>query len=453
MKKNKKLHINFIEYQKKIINHPNYKDMPDLYNNDGSIRWIVTKNSEIGKKREKWWRNKKKNLIKEGVIFPNNEQLHPVCLYLHPTKKKIDSTTGIEWDIRYVYPNKNTLKKINKFFDKSYQLDNELTIFKILDEIYDNKKFYLINKIFPGVNCKESLENIKEFINKEFVNKFQRGLLSPGAMANPPDRLDGFHNHCLGMRSTEDSGRSKSNLQKYGEDRRAYEYWTDGDWKLSAWLMKEFNKHGLSADHIGPISLGFSNRPSFNPMSARDNSAKGNRLTLADFNQLINDEKNGDKVVSWHIEPLWNKVKSKIKIQCNTDARKLSKLMRQNLHYNLIIFYELYSNGFKDFLESFLNPSYAFYNHKFKKFNKKTGEYEVLSKKGSITQYKNNAKRYVRKSFEYLKKYKKIENRKLDSISEKKIKDLIEQFKLQPNKDNLLKILDKNADYLIKKYY
>ena len=60
MKKNKKLHINFIEYQKKIINHPNYKDMPDLYNNDGSIRWIVTKNSEIGKKREKWWRNKKK---------------------------------------------------------------------------------------------------------------------------------------------------------------------------------------------------------------------------------------------------------------------------------------------------------------------------------------------------------------------------------------------------------
>ena len=136
-----------------------------------------------------------------------------------------------------------------------------------------------------------------------------------------------------------------------------------------------------------------------------------------------------------------------------TEEEKLSKLMRQNLHYNLIIFYELYSNGFENFLKSFLNPSYAFYHHKFQKFNKKNGEYEVLSKKGSITQYKNNAKRYVRKSFEYLKKYKKIENRKLDSISEKKIKDFIEQFKLQPNKDNLLKILDKNADYLIKKYY
>ena len=64
--------------------------------------------------------------------------------------------------------------------------------------------------------------------------------------------------------------------------------------------MREFNKHGLSADHVGPISLGFSNRPSFNPMSARDNSAKGNRLTFKDFNQLIKEEKNGEKVVSWH---------------------------------------------------------------------------------------------------------------------------------------------------------
>ena len=449
----KVLHPNFIAYQKMIIEHPNYKDMPDLLNNDGSIKWIVTKNSIIGKKREAWWRNKKKELIKKGVIFPNNDQLHPVCLHIHPTKKKIDSTTGIEWDCRYVYPTKRIIKKINKFFDKDYEVDNDLTIFKILDEIYAHKNFYLIDKIFPTVKYEKNLEDIKTFIETKFVNKFPRGLLSPGAMADPPDRLDGFHNHCLATRSTEDSGRHSSNLQKYGEDRRAYEFWADGDWKKSAWLMREFNKHGLSADHVGPISLGFSNRPSFNPMSARDNSAKGNRLTFKDFNQLIKEEKNGEKVVSWHSEPLWNKIKSKIKVQDNIDSKKLSKLMRENLHQNLIIFYELYSNGFQKFLETFLNPKYAFYNHEFIEFNKITGGYKAVSTKGSKTQYENNAQRYIKKSFEYLKKYKIIENRKLDNISEKQIKKYIEQFKIKPDKDSLLKILEENANFLIKKYY
>ena len=131
----KVLHPNFIAYQKMIIEHPNYKDMPDLLNNDGSIKWIVTKNSIIGKKRESWWRNKKKELIKKGVIFPNNDQLHPVCLHIHPTKKKIDSTTGIEWDCRYVYPTKRIIKNIpekikatnlknfkNKLFENVYEI-------------------------------------------------------------------------------------------------------------------------------------------------------------------------------------------------------------------------------------------------------------------------------------------------------------------------------------------
>ena len=55
------------------------------------------------------------------------------------------------------------------------------------------------------------------------------------------------------------------------------------------------------------------------------------------------------------MSPKGQKDETKIKIQSNKDAIKLSKLMRQNLHYNLIIFYELYSNGFKNFLESFFN--------------------------------------------------------------------------------------------------
>ena len=64
-------------------------------------------------------------------------------------------------------------------------------------------------------------------------------------MSNCPDRLDGFHDHCLKCRPSSDKGRHQSNLQKYGEDRRAYEYWSDGNWKKASWLMKEFNKHNL----------------------------------------------------------------------------------------------------------------------------------------------------------------------------------------------------------------
>ena len=48
----KKLHPNCIEYQKKIVNHPNYKDIPGIYNNlmisDGLL--LVKVNSD---KKEK----------------------------------------------------------------------------------------------------------------------------------------------------------------------------------------------------------------------------------------------------------------------------------------------------------------------------------------------------------------------------------------------------------------
>lgn len=62
--------------------------------------------------------------------------------------------------------------------------------------------------------------------------------------------------------------------------------------------MKVFNKHGVSPDHIGPISLGFCHRPKFNVTSKTLNSAKGNRMSYSDVNLLIEDEKRGEKVVS-----------------------------------------------------------------------------------------------------------------------------------------------------------
>lgn len=81
-------------------------------------------------------------------------------------------------------------------------------------------------------------------------------------------------------------------MATYNKDRRAYEYWSDGNIAAANQLMRDqliFN--GLSADHIGPISLGFIHDPLYlQPMTSSDNSSKRDRLYDADIINLINRE-------------------------------------------------------------------------------------------------------------------------------------------------------------------
>jgi len=446
MKEKLPLHKNHVKYQKYIISHPNYKNIPQPY------PWVAAGNSENGKARKIWWLEKKKELKDKGIPISDHAELSPTCLVNHPTQKKNCKICGESWSLEYIYPNKNTLKTINIIFSKNYNLNNNLTILYILEKEFNlNKKdcFIKLNLIFENINSCKSLDEGLEFIKNNFVNKFSKKL-SPGAMSNCPDRLDGFHDHCLKCRPSSDKGRHQSNLQKYGEDRRAYEYWSDGNWKKASWLMKEFNKHNLSPDHVGPISLGFCHRPSFNPMTKAENSAKGNRLTLNDFKQLIEEEKS-EKIVSWHTVPLWNVIKKKIKNK--NDISKLNKIMRKNMHIILLILYELHKAGFEKFLTTFLNPQYAYYSYKFTNFDKQTGKYIAQKIEGTKKQYRNNASRYIRKSFEYLKKYKNKKNRKLSNLAEKNINNYINAFRKNPKKETLLKIFQDNAKQLIDRYF
>ena len=270
-------------------------------------------------------------------------------------------------------------------------------------------------------------------------------------MSNCPDRLDGFHSYNLCCRSKEDSGRHSSNLSKYGEDRRAYENWADGDWKAASWLMKIFNKHKVSADHIGPISLGFAHRPVFQPMSKAENSSKGNRMTFNDFNRLLRDEDNGEQVVSWHTLPIWNRLKKYMRNE--DDVSELCKYMRKNMHYVLTVLAQLHSDGLEKLLESFLNPEYAYYSIKFEGFNSTTGTYDKMIKtKGDKTQYSRNAKRYMRIAFEQLNEYKSKKNRRTKDLHDHELEnysalvikvfneDGIEQAKLK-----LIEIFDQIA--------
>ena len=260
----------------------------------------------------------------------------------------------------------------------------------------------------------------------DYVYPNKRGGLSPGVMSNAPDRLDGFHSYNLCCRSKHDKGRHKSNLARYGEDRRAYENWAEGDWKAASWLMKEFQKHGVSADHLGPISLGFRHIPRFRPLSRAANSARNNRMTLNDVKILITDEKKED-IISKHSEYIWNLLKNKVKN--DMDALRLSKLMRENLHHILSIFSFLVGKGCKDFLiRNFLHPEYANYSIKFDGFDPKTGLYKKMIKtKGTKKQYRNNTKRYIRISFESLKQYSLKKNRNLKQWLINDIESILEE--------------------------
>lgn len=387
-RKKRNWHPDFVKYMEFIVSHPNYKEMPYAYKDDGTIRWIVAGKSEIGQARLKWWDKKREELSipKEG------KWISKVARKIHPLGEKPCQVCGKVMKLDYVYKNK-------------------------------------------------------------------RGTLSPGAMSNAPDRFDGYHSYNQCCRSKEDTGRHKENLQRYGEDRRAYEFWVDGDWKAASWLMQEFRKNKVSPDHIGPISLGFSHRPRFNPMSASDNSAKNNRMTLDDVKFLLKDEEKGEMVVSWHSKFIWDKLKHKVK--SSEDSLKLSKLMRQNMHYVLRMLYVIHKEGHSDFLvKNFLHPEYAKFSISFENFNHKDGTFtKIIKIEGDKKQYTNNAERYVRKSLLSLEKYEDKKNRRVIDWEDKEldkrleiIVGLLKQKKEEQAKEEMSAILKLLAEKAEKKF-
>jgi Alw26I/Eco31I/Esp3I family type II restriction endonuclease len=401
-------HPNFILYTESIVKHSNYKGLFFERGADGRVKWVVAGKSEKGLLRRSWWDEQCKinNIKIEAGCYQK------IALKIHPTKKHTCQICGKELSIEYIYPNKRTIDSIKKEFGITVAPYTE-DIFQIVARLANSQEgIEKVKRIFKITPIKlVSVAELNEHLKKYFVDCFAKGLLSPGAMSNSPDRFDGFHSDGACHRHESDKGRHKSNLQRYGQDRRVYENWADGDWKKADRLMSLFRKHGVSADHIGPISLGFSHRPKFQPLTAQQNSEKNNRMSFSDVKILLNDEINGEQIVSWHSKYIWDILKGKVKN--DTDAIKLSSLMRKNLHYILTVFSMIDEKGYGKFLENYLNPGFSFFDHTFEGFDPKTGSYKnVISKKLSGKNQKNNIERYYRVAFDELQEYKKIENRR-----------------------------------------
>jgi Alw26I/Eco31I/Esp3I family type II restriction endonuclease len=430
-------HNDFIKYTKTIAENPTYQDMPELYKQDGCVRWITAASSVLGKKRLKWWHDKRNQL----GIPPEKGSLQKTAHGIHPTGDKPCQICGRVLSLDYVYLNQAILKKI-------HDIPNLETRFSTTDHIEEVVKAICQELGKEGLsNLKKALKITKETTNmntstniSNYIVKYKSTLLGPGVMSDAPDRLDGYHTYNRCCRHIHDKGRHKDNLSRYGEDRRVFQFWSEGDWKAADRLMKVFSKYGISPDHVGPISLGFCHRPSFDPTTLKDNINKRNRLGLEDIKKLLTDEKT-EKVVSWHSKKVWDKIKDSVTTE--EHANELGKVMRKNVNQVLFLLHKIKEEGHAKFLEeNYLHPEYGEYDIEFEGFDPETGKYEKMKKtKGSKKQYKNNSERYVKKSLEFLDKYKNKSNRRIkswkDDILENQEKELLEFLNQQNYKKAL----------------
>lgn len=417
-------HEDFIKYTEFIAGHPNYEGVPEAYKQDGTVEWIVFGKSQLGQERFDWWDRKREELDIPRVGHWRSKTARAN----HPTKLKPCQVCGRVLSVEYLYPNRTTVRKINEIIEPEPELvySDFLEITEIIEILADSldpedtmaglaEVFKIPRKIPRSVEAYNS-----------FIIEHCRSRLSPGAMSNCPDRFDGFHTYNICCRSTHDTGRHAENLARYGEDRRAYEYWTDGDWKAAGWLMKRIDAIDdgvcdicgrigkVTADHLGPISLGFSvgDPPVLRPACQPCNSSRNNRMTLKDIEELIELEKSGTQVASWHTRYVWEKLKQLP--NDNKEGKRVSRLMRTNLHYVLTMLALIAEAGHEDFLvERFLHPEYAHYSIEFEGFDPITAKYDRMVKTGGDrTEYERNAQRYVRIALESLKSYLDKENRK-----------------------------------------
>jgi Alw26I/Eco31I/Esp3I family type II restriction endonuclease len=410
-------HPNYDKYVEMIVAHPNYKGLYYDRDKDGKVNWVVTGKSPKGQKRQAWWDATCKKLgvpIQKGCYAK-------VARMIHPTGIHVCQCCGEGRSIFYEYPTLRTLKKLNDEFGLELS-QTDYTIREFIRE-FCKKKVQLdkISRMFklPSANSAEELISI---VKKELIDK-ESSLFSPGAMCNPPDRFNGFHSYALCCRKIKDTGRHDDNMKTYTQDRRAYEDWSDGDYNLANRMMGEFHKQPpmacpicgnvepMTADHIGPVSLGFCHSRHFTPLCKSCNSAKNNRFTKSDVDKLIQLEKAGAQVVSWHSKYIWDIVKNRIH---NDAEAKLASSIMAKCHQNILnILALIHKKTGEQFLMRYLHPEYSMMDYRFEDFDLKHLERMVVIANPLDSKNKRkNQERYVRIAFESLEEFLAKDNRK-----------------------------------------
>jgi Alw26I/Eco31I/Esp3I family type II restriction endonuclease len=414
-----------------IVSHPNYAGMPCTIDDDGKIDWTIPSNRPPGSKnwdgnirRREWWAQRAHDL----GIPTEGHWISKAAKRIHPTGTKPCQTCGREMRLAYVYPTARTTERLNSHLPDGSELEwgDLLDIDEVVDHLYaviPEGAGIALRDVFEDIGEPKGAEEAKSDIRRLYTAR-ESAKLSPGAMSNAPDRLDGFHTYNLCCRSTQDTGRDAGNLQGYSTDRRAFEHWTEGDWSAANFLMSQTGwgtcpscgeVGALTADHVGPLSLGFAHTPNFQVRCRACNSAKNNRMSAADVSLLIENERIGVSVSSFQVKYLWNHLKGEV--QTDSDALLLSKLMRINQHHYLIALAE--AIDLPDVLLQFLSPEFAENSVQVVELNPLTLEYVSLIRVPRSSGYAaSKSGRMIRIAFDALRDYAGREHRNVQVVHE-----------------------------------
>ena len=189
----RRIHKNFVEYQHFIVNHKNYKTLPNKFNLQGEITWVKVKDVE----RARWWDD-----LKIQMGLPDRasvaRRIHPIEL----NGMKPCQVCGNYLSINYSYLNSNAFEQLTNMIPQleknrfAYTVEDLLKISKAQKSV---EPLTLLSKFLGTTNLDL---NKKTSIPKEIKLTF----LSPGVMSNAPDRSDGFHTYNACCRSEQDTG-------------------------------------------------------------------------------------------------------------------------------------------------------------------------------------------------------------------------------------------------------
>jgi len=441
--------VEFVKYMKAIVTHPVYANMPDAVNDDGKIQWEAPSNRSGGKyqhthqKRRAWWQAKASEI---GIDIQLDKWISRTAKTIHPTREKPCKRCGLILRITYAYPKARLMLRLKRHFGKDFSVSPLETIDEIIQralDIHGEKTINEFSTILSTTSIKvpefgDNADALMAWIEDEYI-PLEPSLLSPGAMSNAPDRFDGFHSFNRCCRGKADKGRSSTNLKSYSTDRRVFEYWSEGDWiaadRLMGLIRTLFSEEPTAdgggvptADHIGPLSLGFCHRPHFRLLSRVANSAKNNRMTLQDVSDLIRDENKGAQVISWHAKDLWDL--RKLDVKSDENSLRLSKMLRDNQRNATMLSSYLLDNGCFAFLVYLLELDHADYNVEFKNLRVKNFQtvFNDIVKKKRNTKYaiKQKARR-LRIGFESLRSYREKENRHMFLTNEASLKSAADE--------------------------
>lgn len=435
-------HPDFIEYMYAIIENPEYAAMPYALDEEGKTDWIIptgrsrgSKNWDGNERRREWWRARATEI---GIPL-EGKWISRTAKAIHPFGQRPCQICGRWMKLAYVYPTAATLRKLNAHLPDDTQLQESdyLDIFEIADhfvtEVGLDATRRAFNEVFRELNLAgdASLDELKDAVDEKYIRR-ERNLLSPGAMSNPPDRLDGFHTYNRCCRPSQDTGRSSENLKTYGVDRRAFEHWCEGDWAAANQLMKLAGEGTcprcgaetqMTADHVGPISLGFRHSPSFLAVCGPCNSGQNNRMRLWNLEELLRQEARGQEVISWQARAFWDALKNEVK--SDDQALLLSKLMRASQHHFLKKLSEAVDAGVPDVLLQFLSPEQASFRAEFPNLDRSTLQYDpppALTPRQD-TYAKSQGARMVRIAFSSLQEYAAKTARKVHYVDEQIVDD------------------------------